>query len=250
MFGDFMTMCLDQIVQQASKIPTMYGAHINLPLVIRSPMGGRRGYGPTHSQNLEKLVLFWPNIDVVALNCLADPMLVYESAIKNNKPTIVIEDKVSYTQKSLEKIPNGYVIHQTNEEFPTYYFTPDFIEPNCIIILYGAMVRELVDILPNLFDKEIFPKIISPTRLSPLNVNIFSGMNFDDLPCIFIEEGSKRTAWSSEVLSTLSESGLRFKKVCRISNEHIIPCSKEIEDLIIPSKLNLVELIKEQLLFS
>ena len=58
MFGDFMTLCIDQIIQQASKIPMMYGVNIELPLIIRTPMGGRRGYGPTHSQNLEKLFCF------------------------------------------------------------------------------------------------------------------------------------------------------------------------------------------------
>ena len=67
------------------------------------------------------------------------------------------------------------------------------------------------------------------------------------MPCIFIEEGSKRSAWSSEVISSLSEIGKDFNKIIRISNEHIIPCSKEVEDLIIPSKINLLKKIKEKI---
>ena len=67
------------------------------------------------------------------------------------------------------------------------------------------------------------------------------------MPCIFIEEGSKRSAWSSEVISSLLEEGEGFNKIIRISNEHIIPCSKEIEDLIIPSKLNILKRIKEKI---
>ena len=59
MFGDFITLCFDQIIQQISKIPEMYGRKLNLPLIIRTPMGGRRGYGPTHSQNLEKFFLLF-----------------------------------------------------------------------------------------------------------------------------------------------------------------------------------------------
>ncbi len=247
MFGDFMTLCVDQLIQQASKIPSMYGKRIDLPLVIRTPMGGRRGYGPTHSQNIEKLFLFWPNIDVIAINCLTNTDLTYENAITNKKTTIVIEDKVSYTQKTIDKAPLGYKIHQSDETFPTYKMSPEFIEPNAVIIVYGSMLKEVLDVLPDLINEEIFPEIISPTRLSPLNINIFKDINLKDMPFIFIEEGSKRSAWSSEVISSLSEMGRDFNKVIRISNEHIIPCSKDIEELIFPSKLNILTKIKEKI---
>ena len=244
MFGDFMTLCLDQIVQQASKIPSMYGSPVNLPFVIRTPMGGRRGYGPTHSQNIEKIFLFWPNVDIIALNCLSDPPAIYSAAIENNKLTIVIEDKVSYTQTLMDSVPDGYEVQNSNEKFSTFVITPQFAKPNCTFILYGAMLAECIAILPELFDEEIFPQILCPTRLSPLNVSIFDGIDFANLPCFFIEEGSKRTAWSSEVLATLTEGNVVFKKVFRISNEHIIPCSRELEDSLIPSRKNLTAKIK------
>lgn len=247
MFGDFMTLCVDQIVQQASKIPSMYGSKINLPLVIRTPMGGRRGYGPTHSQNIERLFLFWPNVDVIAINCLTNTDKTYEDAINNNKTTIIIEDKVSYTQKTIGNSPTGYTIEQSSETFPTYSLIPEFSNPNTLIVVYGAMLKEVIDVLPDLIDEEIFPQIISPTRLSPLNINIFKDLKLENIPCIFIEEGSKRSAWGSEVISTLSEMGRSFGRVIRISNEHIIPCSKEIEDMIFPSKQNLLNKIKKEL---
>jgi 2-oxoisovalerate dehydrogenase E1 component len=247
MFGDFMTLCVDQIIQQASKIPSMYGKKVNLPLVIRTPMGGRRGYGPTHSQNLEKLFLFWPNIDVVAINCLTDTNKIYRSAVTNNKTTIIIEDKVSYTQETMRKPPIGYKILESDEEFTSFKLEPEFSEPNAVVILYGSMLKELIDVLPDLIDEEIFPTIICPTRLSPLDINIFRNINFDQMPCIFIEEGSKRTSWSSEVISSLLESGKSFNHISRISNEHLIPCAKDLEDIIFPSKLNLVKLITKSM---
>src|SRR5690606_17288817 len=64
MFGDFMTYAFDQIVSNASKMHHMYNKRIDCPVVVRAPMGGRRGYGPTHSQSLER---FFVGID----NCLA-----------------------------------------------------------------------------------------------------------------------------------------------------------------------------------
>jgi 2-oxoisovalerate dehydrogenase E1 component len=68
MFGDFMTLAFDQVLQQASKISSMFGIKIPIPLLIRTPMGGRRGYGPTHSQSLEKYFFGIPNILILALN--------------------------------------------------------------------------------------------------------------------------------------------------------------------------------------
>ncbi len=66
MFGDFVTLLADQIINHISKFRWMYNDSVDLPLVIRAPMGGRRGYGPTHSQTLEKLYLGVPGLTVAA----------------------------------------------------------------------------------------------------------------------------------------------------------------------------------------
>ncbi len=244
MFGDFMTLCVDQILQQASKIPTMYGKEVSLPLMIRTPMGGRRGYGPTHSQNIEKMFLFWPNVNVYAVNSLIEFSKFYRNVINTNKTGIVIEDKVSYTQTALPTAPNGFDVYESSEVFTTIKVEPNFSEPNVIIFTYGGMLSEILEILPNLVDEEVFPQIISPSRLSPMNLGIFDGIDISSLPSIFIEEGSKRTSWSSEIISSLSEEGSSFKKIYRISNECIIPCAKDLEEKISPSRHNLLRKIK------
>ncbi|MEW6094710.1 MAG: alpha-ketoacid dehydrogenase subunit beta, partial [Chloroflexota bacterium] len=65
MFGDFVTLAADQLVNHASKFRWMYNDNVRVPMVVRAPMGGRRGYGPTHSQSLEKLFLGVPGLKVV-----------------------------------------------------------------------------------------------------------------------------------------------------------------------------------------
>ena len=62
MFGDFIALGFDQIVNGISKFREMYDDQVTVPLVVRTPMGGRRGYGPTHSQSLEKLLIGVPDI--------------------------------------------------------------------------------------------------------------------------------------------------------------------------------------------
>src|SRR3972149_2662605 len=62
MFGDFSTLIADQVINSLSKFAEMYNGQVEVPVVIRTPMGGRRGYGPTHSQTMEKLFLGVPGL--------------------------------------------------------------------------------------------------------------------------------------------------------------------------------------------
>jgi 2-oxoisovalerate dehydrogenase E1 component len=246
MFGDFMTLCLDQLLQQASKIPSMFGKKIDLPLIVRTPMGARRGYGPTHSQNIEKLFLFLPNITVVALNSIVNPEEIYYQLSNLNTTSIVIEDKVGYTKEFPAKFLNVFNIEYTSEKFPTAIITPDFIKPNVIIFTYGGILDELQIIMAELIENDIFPAIICPVSLSPLNVYPLIQMLESTKNIIFIEEGSKHGGLSSEVLSYLSENKIVYNLVCRISNESIIPCSKKAELSSVPnSRLILDKIIQD-----
>jgi 2-oxoisovalerate dehydrogenase E1 component len=81
-------------------------------------MGGRRGYGLTHSQNIEKHFLFLPNIRMIALNSYINPINIYKSLINNDyMPTIVIEDKIGYTKKLCEIEIRGYKVMRSSEDF-------------------------------------------------------------------------------------------------------------------------------------
>ncbi|HUB27471.1 MAG TPA: thiamine pyrophosphate-dependent enzyme, partial [Tepidisphaeraceae bacterium] len=78
MFGDFLTLAFDQILNHAAKFRYMYNDQVRIPLVIRTPMGGRRGYGATHSQSSEKHFLGIPDTLMLALHGRYDPAAVYD----------------------------------------------------------------------------------------------------------------------------------------------------------------------------
>jgi pyruvate/2-oxoglutarate/acetoin dehydrogenase E1 component len=102
MFGDFTTLIADQLINSLTKFRWMYNEQVDVPVVIRTPMGGRRGYGPTHSQTLEKLFLGVPGLRVIAVNSLQDPAELIESAIlKDTGPVLVIENKLLYAKNFL-----------------------------------------------------------------------------------------------------------------------------------------------------
>ena len=73
MFGDFTSLAFDQILNHAAKFERMYAGQVEVNLIVRTPMGGRRGYGPTHSQTLDRHFLGIPGLRVVALNNLVPP---------------------------------------------------------------------------------------------------------------------------------------------------------------------------------
>ena len=119
MFGDFMTLCFDQIVNHASKFHHMYNKKINCPVVFRTPMGGGRGYGPTHSQTLQEPLVGIDNVKVFAINSFIDPYFIYENIYLNEKhPVIVIENKVDYGRFVGDKKNNSYELTKSDAIYP------------------------------------------------------------------------------------------------------------------------------------
>ena len=95
MFGDFVTLIIDPIMQQASKMVSMYGYKVEIPVLLRVPMGGRRGYGPTHSQNFEGFFLGAPNIIIYYQNIFSLPEH-YSELLHIGLPIIYLENKDLY----------------------------------------------------------------------------------------------------------------------------------------------------------
>src|SRR5262249_11346878 len=96
--GDFITLCFDPIVNFISKSVAMYGRRNPMPVVVRCPVGGNRGYGPTHSQNMQKHFLGVPHLSLYELSPFHDPYPVFEAMLGSGEPAICCEDTVLYGQ--------------------------------------------------------------------------------------------------------------------------------------------------------
>jgi len=99
MFADFLTVCMDQIVNQIAKTRYMFGGLFNVPLVIRSPCGGGLNAGPQHSQCLEALFAHIPGLKVVMPSTPYDVKGLLKSAIRDDNPVIFLENKALYAMK-------------------------------------------------------------------------------------------------------------------------------------------------------
>ena len=248
MFGDFITLSFDQILNHATKFCSMFGKKINIPLVIRTPMGGRRGYGPTHSQSLEKYLFGIPNLSIVALNHRTNPVDIYTTIINQvQNPIVVIENKVLYTRKFNKKKIVGFCIQQTNEIFPTIRIKANHnIAHDITIVCYGGMLEEVEKAVELAFDEEdIVCEIICPTLISPLNIELIISSITKTQKLLTIEEGNNIAALGSEISAMITERGFSLKKFKRIGVNSVIPCSFAAESDLLPDKDSIFSDIKE-----
>ncbi|MBO0881381.1 MAG: hypothetical protein J2P17_13740, partial [Mycobacterium sp.] len=99
MFADFLPLAFDQILNLVSKTVSMYGVHTPMRVIIRCPVGGRRGYGPTHSQSPQKHFIGIPHLALYELSPFHDIDRTFTELLERDEPSILFEDKVSYTER-------------------------------------------------------------------------------------------------------------------------------------------------------
>jgi len=247
MFGDFCTLIIDQLLQHADKFPTMYGTDVALPLMIRTPMGGRRGYGPTHSQSIERLFMGMQNLVVLAVNHHLDIPALYSAALNGPpKPTFMIENKVLYTIANTAMCPKGYAIEQSDERFPTVRIKPARHPPSFTIFTYGhGLALAEAALVQLMHDYEVFGDIICPSALTPINLSPLIDSVSNTKRLLTVEEGSTFGALGAELISQLLEHGVALRSIRRLGNGTILPCSAKAEARLLPSSQDIVQCIFE-----
>jgi pyruvate/2-oxoglutarate/acetoin dehydrogenase E1 component len=245
MFGDFVTLAADQLVNHAAKFRWMYNDQVRVPLVVRTPMGGGRGYGPTHSQSLEKLFLGVPGLRVVAPNTLGDPAALLEAAIHDDDPVLFIEHKLLYTRPLLEPGKDDlmdFTVEQFGESYPAYVLHATE-PPHLTLACYGydfELARRAA--LTLLYDHEIFCEIVLFSQLSPFDLNpLFTSLE-RSRRLVTVEEGSASLGWGAEITARAAEMGIRRLRVRRVAARDLpIANSKPLEDAILPSQNDILE---------
>jgi len=243
MFGDFITLAFDQIVNHASKFRHMFNGKVNCPVVIRTPMGGRRGYGPTHSQTLDKFLIGIDNVKTVAINTFFDPGLVYSAIHKQTDPVIVIENKVDYGKKIFQQKLPRFTALMNNQDFPVVHLRPAVAAPTITIVAYGGMADIVATLLEDIFENaDLIPELIIPTLISALPIDLILSSVKRTGRLLVIEEGSQYGGIGSELGASLSEKGAGAFKFKRISAFPVpIPSVKSLELTVLPEKERIID---------
>jgi len=238
MFADFLTLCMDQIYNHAVKFPGMF-AESTVPIVIRAPCGGRRGYGPTHSQSLENIFVSVPGLTVVFGSHRHNlGQLLIDATTRWPNPTLFLEHKLLYGEKPE---PAGYqVIFAESDDigadlFPTLRSGSD--DPDITLLSYGGMLpiaEKAARILEQ--REELSVEIVAPALLAPLPR--FSLMNalLHRPRILVVEEAHHHFGFSAEVLAMLAENGYQGK-IARLGTAQVpIASARSMESAQLPNE--------------
>ena len=237
MFGDFLTLCFDQILQHAAKFRRMYNGKVCVPLLIRTPMGGKRGYGPTHSQSLEKFLVGVPGLRVVALNDRISPTEIYASLFADeNSPVLIVENKVLYTRPLRPASASPFRAYQSSERYPTVRLTMDDLQPDVTLFCYGEMLQTTEEAAIQAFvNQEIVSEIVCPIQVHPLPIHALADSVARSRRLVTVEEGPTTAAVASELVAQLAEEGIELRALRRVGNNDIVPSAIKAEANVLPS---------------
>lgn len=248
MFGDFITLAMDQIINHASKFYHMYNRQVKCPVVIRTPMGGRRGYGPTHSQSLERFLIGIDNVTVVALNTLINPELILEAVFESEHPVIVIENKVDYGKVVGPPAIDNYTAERNNDSFPIVKVHPRSSAGQITVVTYGGTSSLVLESLPELFRRfELTCDVLVLSCINPVDYGEILASLQNTKKLVVIEEGSTTGGVASEIISSVHEKISYPIQSLRIGAEPFpIPSIRNLEDRILPSTRRIIDLIAER----
>ncbi|MCX7754730.1 MAG: thiamine pyrophosphate-dependent enzyme [Anaerolineales bacterium] len=247
MFGDFITLMADQLINHAAKFRWMYNDQVRVPLVLRAPMGGRRGYGPTHSQSLEKHFLGVPGLKVLAPSVLGDPAALLLAAIAEDDPVLFIEHKLLYTRPLLQPADlSDWRLEFFGQPFADIALRlSDDLSPHLTIATYGynlelvlAAAQELI------YEHEILPEIIVFSQLSPFPSTVshpFLQSAAKTRRLLTVEEGTFTLGWGAELATRAAEhiAGVKVRRVAALDLP--IANAKPLEEAILPSKETILQ---------
>lgn len=253
MFGDFVTLGFDQIVNGISKFREMYDGQVSVPLVVRTPMGGGRGYGPTHSQSLEKLLLGVPNLRVVAPSECHDLGALLVAAVEDEDPVFFIENKLMYGRPN-RRPEGGHVgelaCRETAGPYPALLFSGcDFAGGSATIATYGGMLPAALEAATELIlEEELFCEVVALSSLLPLDLDPVLESVARTGALVTVEEGTLTGGVGAELAARVQEAafGELRAPVRRVAaRDGVIPSAHGLERAVLPGPADVARAVLE-----
>lgn len=247
MFGDFVTLCLDQIINHAYKFNKIYNKQVTCPIVVRMPVGGGRGYGPTHSQSLHRLLTGFYGTKIIALNSYVNPKLIYNNILKltNEEPIVVVENKLDYSRINTQCNIQGYVTKQSIRDFPVIHIQPPNITPSITILTYGGTCHTIFNIIEAIFVKyEVVVDVLFLSQLYPLNdIDIIINSVEKTKKLLVVEEDNTFCSIGSEIIYQVKQKLNNIKSEKIALSGYPIPANSTLELNILPNDKMILDTI-------
>lgn len=242
-FSDFITIALDQIVNQAAKLRYMYGGKGKVPMVVRTPSGSGTGAAAQHSQSLEAWVTHIPGLKVVQPSTAYDAKGLLKAAMDDDNPVIFYEHKLLY--KTSSEVPEEeYSIPLGKAEVKRE-------GTDITIVATAIMVHKALEAAAELEKEGISVEVVDPRTLVPLDTETIIESVAKTGHLVVVHEAVKRGGFGGEIASMIAESeafdylDAPIKRLGGV--ETPIPYNPELEKAAIPQVPDIVNVVKETL---
>lgn len=230
MFGDFLTLIMDQVVNQAAKAHYMSGGSLKAPLTVRTTLGATRRSAAQHSQSLHAWVAHIPGLKVCVPSTPYDAKGLLKSAIRDDNPVVVFEDKMMYTTKG--HVPEGeYLI-------PLGVADVKREGDDLTMIATSSMVYVALEAAAALEEHGLSVEVVDPRTLSPLDTGTLIASAKKTGRVIVIDEGHQSYGASAELAAVVADGAFWHldAPVKRMGAMDVpIPFSPVLEDETVPT---------------
>ena len=236
MFGDFLTLTMDQMVNQAAKVHYMSGGKWKVPMVLRTTLGATRRSAAQHSQSLHAWLSHVPGLKVVLPSTPYDAKGLLKSAIRDDNPVVFFEDKMMYRQKG--PVPT--------EDYTIPLGLADIKRPgkDITLVATSSMVQVALGAATLLEKDGISAEVIDPRTTWPLDEKTLVESVKKTSKAIVIDEGYARYGVTGELASVIAEGAFFSLEapVKRMGAMHVpIPFSPPLEDVTVPTEQKVYE---------
>jgi pyruvate dehydrogenase E1 component beta subunit len=240
MFGDFITLTMDQMVNQAAKVHYMSGGAWKVPMVMRTTLGATRRSGAQHSQSLHAWFSHVPGLKVVMPSTPYDAKGLLKTAIRDENPVVFFEDKMMYT-KLKGPVPT--------EEYTIPFGVADVkrVGRDITLVATSSMVQVALGAADLLEQTGVSAEVVDPRTMWPLDEKTLIDSAKKTSRVIVIDEGYERYGVTAEIAAVIAEGAFYNldSPVKRMGAMHIpIPFSPPLEDATVPTEKSVFEVAR------
>jgi pyruvate/2-oxoglutarate/acetoin dehydrogenase E1 component len=239
MFGDFITLIMDQMVNQAAKVHYMSGGKLKVPMVMRTTIGATRSSAAQHSQSLQVWFSHIPGLKVVIPSTPYDAKGLLKTAIRDDSPVAFFEDKMMYSLKG--PVPA--------QEYTIPFGVADVkrLGTDITIVATSSMVQVALGAAEMLDKVGISAEVIDPRTTVPLDTQSMVASAKKTSRAIVVDEGYERYGVTAEIASVIADGAFDYldAPVKRLGAMNVpVPFSPVLENLTVPTEASVVEVAK------
>jgi 2-oxoisovalerate dehydrogenase E1 component len=238
-FGDFLTCCMDPIINQMAKLRFMTGGQVRLPLVIRTNTGSGFSAGAQHSQSLEALLMHVPGLTIAVPSTPRDAKGLLRTAIRSDNPVLFFEHKGLYFNPGA--VPKG--------EYTIPFGTADVKRAgsDVTVVAIAAMVHKVLTVAERLAEEGISIEVIDPRTLVPLDTETIIASVKKTGRLVIAEEGCLTGGFGAEVAAVAAKEAFDHldAPIERVAaRDTPVPFAPHLEAIIIPGEERIEEAIR------